>query len=102
MEYYSEVKRKKLVKHSPLLRASLVAQLVKESACNAGDPGSVPGMESYPWRRAWQPTPVFLPGESPWAEEHGRLHSPWGRKGSDMTERLSTHIGFILIEKTHK
>ena len=29
MEYYSEVKRKKLVKHSPLLRASLVAQLVK-------------------------------------------------------------------------
>jgi len=22
-----------------------------------------------PWRRAWQPTPVFLPGESPWTEE---------------------------------
>ena len=26
-----------------------------------------------PWRRAWQPTPVFLPGESPWTEEPGRL-----------------------------
>ena len=25
------------------------------------------------WRRAWQPTPVFLPGESPWTEEPGRL-----------------------------
>ena len=22
------------------------------------------------WRKAWQPTPVFLPGESPWTEEH--------------------------------
>ena len=28
-----------------------------------------------PWKREWQPTPVFLPGESPWAEEPGRLHS---------------------------
>ena len=28
-----------------------------------------------PWRRAWQPIPVFLPGESPWTEEHGRLQS---------------------------
>ena len=28
-----------------------------------------------PWRRAWQPTPVFLPGGSPWAEKLGRLQS---------------------------
>ena len=28
-----------------------------------------------PWRRAWQPTPLFLPGESPWTEEPGRLQS---------------------------
>ena len=27
------------------------------------------------WRRKWQPTPVFLPGESPWTEETGRLQS---------------------------
>ena len=27
------------------------------------------------WRRAWQPTPVFLPGRSPWTEEPGRLQS---------------------------
>ena len=33
----------------------------KESACNAGDADSV---GKIPWRRAWQPTPVFLPGES--------------------------------------
>ena len=40
------------------------------------------------WGRKWQPTPVFLPGES-----HGQRslagYSPWGRKESDMTERLS-------------
>jgi len=23
-----------------------------------------------PWRKAWQPTPVFLPGETPWTEEN--------------------------------
>ena len=32
----------------------------KESACNAGDPGSVPWVRKTPWRREWQPTPVFL------------------------------------------
>ena len=42
------------------------------------------------WRRARQPTSVFLPGES-----HGQKRSltgcsPWGRKELDMTERLST------------
>ena len=41
----------------------------------------------YPWRRKWQPTPVFLPGEP-----HGQRslvgYSPWGRKELDMTERL--------------
>ena len=36
----------------------------KESACNAGGPGSIPGSGTIPWRRAWQPTPVLLPRES--------------------------------------
>ena len=31
--------------------------------------------EIIPWRRAWQPTPVFLPGESPWTEEPGGLQT---------------------------
>ena len=50
----------------------------KESACNAGDPGS----KSAPGRSAGEgngSTPVFLPGES-----HGQRsragYSPWGRK----------------------
>ena len=46
-----------------------------------------------PWRRAWQPTPVFLPGESPWTEEPGGLQSmgvasPHGVQELDTTERL--------------
>ena len=65
-----------------IIWTSLVAQTVKnlpadskESTCNAGDMGSIPGLRKIPWRRAWQPTPVFLPGESPWTEEPGGLQS---------------------------
>ena len=45
----------------------------------------------YPWRRVWQPTPVFLPGEF-----HGERslvsYSPWDHRESDTTEQLThTH-----------
>jgi len=45
----------------------------KESTCNAGDLGFNSRVEKISWRRAWQPTLVFLPGESPWTEEPGGL-----------------------------
>ena len=32
------------------------------SAADARDTGSIPGLGRF-WRRGWQPTPVFLPGE---------------------------------------
>ena len=35
----------------------------KESVCNAGDPSFDPWVCNVPWRREWQRTPVFLPGE---------------------------------------
>ena len=55
----------------------------KASACNAGD------LDLIPWRRKWQPTPIFLPGES-----HGQRsladHRPWGhRVGPDWATSLS-------------
>ena len=34
-----------------------------------------PWISKIPWRRNWQCTPVFLPGESPWTEEPGELQS---------------------------
>ena len=46
----------------------------KES-CIARDLYLIPGFGKFPWKRAWQPTPVFLPGESPWTEEPGGLQS---------------------------
>ena len=46
-----------------------------------------PWVGKIPWRRAWRPTPVFLPGES-----HGQRnlvgYSPWGHTESDMTEAI--------------
>ena len=38
-----------------------------------------------PWRRKWQPTPVFLPGESH-RQRSLAGYSPWGHKESDTTE----------------
>ena len=55
---------------------SLVAQIIKASAWNEGDPGSIPGSGRCPWRRKWQLTPVLLPGKfHGWTEEPGRLQS---------------------------
>ena len=45
----------------------------QESACKR--PGFDPQVGWIPWKNAWQPTPVFLPGESPWTEEPGGLQS---------------------------
>ena len=44
-----------------------------------------------PWRRAMQPTPVFLPGE-PHGERSLVGYSPWGRKEWDTTEQLNTRM----------
>ena len=45
----------------------------KESYSNVGDLGLIPGVGRIPWRSTWEPTPVFLLGESPWTEEPGEL-----------------------------
>jgi len=67
----------------------------KESACDAGDIMRYrfdPCVGKVPWRRAWRPTQVFLPGES-----HGDRspvgYSPWGHKEPDMTEH--THREYL-------
>ena len=47
-----------------------------------------PWVGKIPWRRKWQPTPVFLLGE--FHEQRSLAgYSPWGHKESDTTERLN-------------
>ena len=57
--------------------ASRVALVVKNPPANAGDlrRGFDPSVGKILWRRAWQSTLVFLPGESPWTEEPAGLQS---------------------------
>ena len=65
----------------------------KESACNAGDQGLIPGLGRFPWRRKRQPTPVFLPGKSHgWRSPAG--YSPLSHKELDTTEWF--HFLFFL------
>ena len=100
----------------------------KESACNAGEPSSIPGsgdplekgqathssilglpwwlrwwrnhpqcgrpgfdprVRKIPWRREWQPTPVFLTGESLGQRTLAGCSS-WGHRELDRPERPST------------
>ena len=72
-----------------------MAQRVKNPPANAGDTGDNgfdPWVRKMPWRRKWQPTPVFLPGRS-----HGQRSlagsSPWGCKnGTRLNGKARTHL----------
>ena len=54
--------------------------------------GFDPWVRKIPWNRKWEPTPVFLPGES-----HGQRslanYSPWGLEESDSFFFLSLALG---------
>ena len=73
------------------MRASVVAPMVKNLPAMRETWARFLGqVRKIPWRRAWQPVPIILPGES-----HGQKslegYSPWGCKESDMNEWLNTH-----------
>ena len=68
--------------------ASQVVLVVKNLPASAGNISRHwihPWVRKISWRREWQPTPIFLPGES-----HGQRSlagcSPWGCKELDTTE----------------
>ena len=54
--------------------------------------GLDPWVGKIPWRRARQPTPVFLPGESTWTEDPGGLQSS-DHEESDTTEGTEYNTG---------
>ena len=78
---------KELVLHERLKRASQVVLVVKNLPTKAGDMrfSFDPCVGKILWRKAWRPTPVFLPGES-----HGQRtlvgYSPWCHAELDTTE----------------
>ena len=73
-------------KYLKMRRASLVAQTVQNPPAMWERPGFNPWIGKISWRRAWQPTPVFLPGES-----HGQRslagYSPGHHRKLDTAER---------------
>ena len=83
--------------------------LIKNLPADAGDAGDMfdTWVKKIPWRRKWEPTPVFLPRES-----HGQkslaIYSPWGNKELDITEHSiaaqsnskktgSYHLSYIYL-----
>ena len=63
---------------------------MKNPPANAKDAGDARRgfdhwVRKFPWRRKWQPTPLFLPGKFHGQKSLG-AYSPWGHKESDMTE----------------
>ena len=70
----------------------------KESACQGMRCEFDSWVGKILWRRRWQPTPVFLPGEF-----HGQRrlagYSPWGHKELGMTEH--THTLTLLLRTQH-
>ena len=77
--------------------ASLVSQMVETLPANAGDPSLISGLGRFPGEKNGNPpTPVSLPGGF-----HGQRclagYSPWGRKESDRTERLTLHFNLTYL-----
>ena len=67
---------------------SLVAQMIKNLPAMQETQGSIAELGKIPWRRKWQLTPGFLPGEF-----HGQRsltgYSPWGCKESNTTDTFT-------------
>ena len=68
-------------------RTSQVVLVVKNLPANAGCKrhGFDPWVGKILWRKVWQPTPVFLPGES-YGQRRLVSYSPWDHKESDVNE----------------
>ena len=71
----------------------------KESACNAGDTGLIPGSGKIPWMMKWQPTPVFLPGKSH-CQRSLEGYNPWGHKRAQLTLRLNNNKSTYYVLST--
>ena len=70
----------------------------KDSSCRCRRHGFNPWVRKVPWRRKWQPTPVFFPGKS-----HGQRslvgYSPWDHKRAGHDSGTKQQWGkFVVAE----
>ena len=72
----------------------------KESACNVGDLGLIPGLKRSPGEGNGNPLQysLFLPGEF-----HGQRslagYSPWGHRESNVTEQLTLSFSYLVFSQ---
>ena len=74
---------------------------VKNPPANAGDVGSIPLLGRFPWRRKWQPTPVFLPGKSQ-GQRSLVGWSPQGRlrvRHDLVTKPQQSYVYYLFLKK---
>ena len=75
-----------------MIWASLVTQTIKNPQCRRSR--FDPWVGKISWRREWQPTPVFLSGESAWIQEPGGLQSMGSQRvGHDWASKHKRSTG---------
>ena len=72
---------------------------LRESVCQCRGCRFNPWVGKIPWRGKWQPTSVFLPGESPWTEEPGGLQSIGSQRVRYDWATEHTHISRSVLLK---
>ena len=70
----------------------------KESTCQCRRSAFDPWVRKIPWRRKWQPTPVFLPGKS-CGQRSLVGYSPWSCKELDTTKHACSSLAHIKYPK---
>ena len=75
----------------------MVAQTVRASAYNAGDPGSIPGLGRSPGEGNGNPLQYSCLENPMDGGAMDGCSSPWGRKESDTTELLHFHFRMYYI-----
>ena len=82
--------------HGVTKRASLVSQTVK--CLSAMQETQVQSLSwEDPLEKEMASHSRTLAWKIPWTEEPGRLHSPWGHKELDTTERLHFHFKILSV-----
>ena len=92
---YSQMRAAKMMKG-----ASLIGLDSKESACNAGDMGLIPGSGRCPGEGNGNPLQYSFLGNS-MDRGAGQANSPQGRKQSDMTDRLTLSLSFNMMKASN-